>query len=645
LRRLFIVLTILICSVGHFSFRSDSYRTDSYRTPTDDPTQFHAKVYGYLREQGDSLNTELKQLHDLLVKGDVESAKKTFLDCRSRYKKIETFVGYFFPGDAAFINGANEQEIEDDDEPDFIIYPHGFQVIEGLLYDVNPATHSRRLINESDSLNDLLNRTITSIGTMQIDKRIFFEAMQMQLIRLFMVTAVNVETPESKHAAEEIISSFQSMKELIYRAFPISFEGKAMVLRVFCETLDAASQYISAYKSIDQVDYFKLYSKYYIQLSDQLRTARGNLVEENYPSTTAIDLNAASVFEQEAFNTFFFNPTQTKTGSPERASLGKKLFFDPVLSANTQRSCASCHKPEFAFTDGLPKSLSMDGKSMLNRNAPTLINAAIQGRLFHDARTMNLENQADEVLGNPLEMHHDFSSSVGRLKRSPEYVALFKDAFKGTQDSFISAHSILLAIAEYERTLVSFNSRFDKTIRGEENSLSANELDGFQLFITKGNCAGCHFIPLFSGTMPPEYKVSEWDVLGVPDVKERSVAKLDADPGRAGVHKTSLYRHAFKTPGLRNVAFTAPYMHNGVFSTLTEVMDFYNVGGGQGWGLDVPNQSLDADSLHLTKQEMQNIISFLNALSDTAGLTSRPNSLPKFPNDEALSNRKIGGNY
>jgi cytochrome c peroxidase len=635
LKRLLFVVVVTIISVGQFAFAPS----------TDDVAQFHARVYSYLQQQNDSLNKDLQTLKAFLEKEDYDAAKKIFLDCRSRYKKIEIFIAYYFPGDAAFINGLNEQEIEDDDEPDFIIYPHGFQVIEGYLYETSPATNKQHLVNEADSLVDLLNRGIMAIGTMQIDQRVFFEAMQMQLIRLFILTAINVETPESKHAGEEVISSFGSMKDLIQRAFPVWLEGRARVLQVFCDKLDSTASYIGSFKSIDQVDYLKLYSEYYIPLSDQLRTARGNLAANNYPSTTAIDLNATSVFEQSAFNTFFFNPTQTKTGSPERASLGKKLFFDPVLSANAQRSCASCHKPELAFTDGLPKSISMDRKNTVNRNAPTLINAAIQGRLFHDARTMNLENQADEVLGNPEEMHHDFSSSIGRLKRSPEYVKLFRDAFRGTPDSFISAHSILLAIAEYERTLVSFNSRFDKTIRGEENSLTANEVEGFQLFITKGKCAGCHFIPLFSGTMPPEYKKSEWEVLGTPDVNDRSKAKLDADAGRGGVHKTSLYRHAFKTPGLRNVALTAPYMHNGVFSTLEDVMNFYNVGGGKGWGLDVPNQSLNADSLHLTKQEIQSIISFLGSLSDTAGMTSRPGSLPNFPNDPDLAGRKIGGEY
>jgi cytochrome c peroxidase len=624
-----------VCSLGQISFRSS----------TDDPQNLVPSCEIYLQQQGDSLTKALSKFRVYIEHDEYDNAKKAFLECRSIYKRIELFITYFFPGDAAFINGANEEEIEDDDEPDFIISPQGFQVIEALLYEDDATVHKLKLVQKTDSLNELINNCITATGTFPIDQRVFFEAMQMQLIRLFMLTAVNFETPYSKHAAAEMISSFESMKTLITRAFPAAHEGRLAVLRVFCETLVAATKYIGSYSSIDQVDYFKLYSKYYIPLSDQLRTARGNLVTNNYQSVTAIDLNATSVFDQSAFNTFFFNPVQVKTGSPERAALGKLLFFDPVLSENTQRSCASCHKPELAFTDGLPKSISMDGKSTVNRNAPSLINAAIQGRLFHDARTMNLENQADEVLGNPLEMHHDFSSSVGRLKRSPEYVRMFQEAFKGTPDSFISGHSILLAIAEYERTLVSFNSRFDKSIRGEENTLTSNELNGFQLFITKGNCAGCHFIPLFSGTRPPEYKVSEWEVLGVPDVNDRSKAKLDSDPGRAGVHKTALYRHAFKTPGLRNIAYTAPYMHNGVFSTLEEVMDFYNSGGGKAWGLDVPNQSLDADSLRLTKEEIQNIISFLNALSDTVGMTSRPASLPEFPKDPELANRKIGGLY
>ena len=636
MRRIFFAFILLLICLGQYSF---------IFLPKDDNQSFHKRIFGYVQQQHDSLQVQLALLNKHVVGQQFDSAKNVFIECRARYKKIESFVTYFFPGDAKFINGGTEQEIEDDDEPDFIIQPHGFQVIERALYGEDAASHTQHLLNEADSVSDLLKRSITSISTMEINPRVFFEAMQMQLIRLFMLTAVNVETPESRQASGEMISSLQGMKELIYLAFPFAYEGRSMVLRVFCETIDAACNYIGAYKSIDQLDYFKLYTGFYIPLSDQLRTARGNLVEENYQSTTAIDLTATSVFDQAAFNTFFFNPSQTKTGSPERAALGKMLFFDPVLSENNRRACASCHQPQKAFTDGLPKSLSMDGKTQVSRNAPTLINAAIQGRLFHDARTMNLENQADEVLGNPLEMHHDFSSSLNKLKRSPEYVSLFRSAFKGTPDTFISAHSVLLAIAEYERTLVSFNSRFDKTIRGEEISLTSDEREGFQLFITKGKCAGCHFIPLFSGTVPPEYKVSEWDVLGTPKVNDRSKPELDPDAGRAGVHRTDLYRHAFKTPGLRNVALTAPYMHNGVFNTLEEVMDFYNVGGGKGWGLDVPNQTLSSDSLKMSKEEMKKIISFLGSLTDTAGLTSVPASLPAFPKDTELNSRPVGGAY
>ncbi len=603
------------------------------------------RVFTYIRSQHDSLFNELALLKSVLEREQFDSAKNVFLQCRSRYKKTEAFVAYFFPGDAKFINGGTASEIEDDDEPDFIIYPHGFQVIESVLYGDDVKDHKQQLLNETDSVSVLLEGCTQAIQTMNLGPRVFFEALQLQLIRLFMITAVNMETPLCKHASEELISSFNGMKEVIHRAYPMQYTGRSMVLRVFIETLESTAGYISAYTSIDQIDYIKLYSKFYIPLSDQLRTARGNMASDNYGSTTAIDLNASSVFEKSAFNTFFFNPSQTKTGSPERASLGQKLFFDPALSANNQRACASCHQPQKAFTDGLPKSLAMDGKQIVSRNAPTLINAAIQGRLFHDARTMNLENQADEVLSNPLEMHHDLSSSIKKLKRSPEYVSIFKDAFKGTADTFISAHSMLLAIAEYERTLVSFNSRFDRTIRGEENALSLDERCGFHLFITKGNCASCHFLPLFSGTMPPDYKVSDWEVLGTPKVNDRTKPELDDDPGRAGVHKTDLYRHAFKTPGLRNVALTAPYMHNGVFNTLGEVMDFYNTGGGKGWGIEVPNQSLSSDSLHLTKDERKKIISFLMALTDTSGLTSIPTRLPSFPNDAELNSRKIGGVY
>lgn len=636
MKRMFFFLALSLVCIGQFSFTA---------APGNGDAAFNGRVFHFISMQHDTLASQLGSLHSFLAKEQFVDAKKIFLQCRSRYKKIEPFVAYFFPRDAKFVNGANEQEIEDDDEPDFIIYPHGFRVIEDSLFREDAVMHKQLLLDETDSLSGLLEKCISSVKTMTITPRIFFEALQIQLIRLFMLTAVNIETPLSMHSAEELVSSFDAMKQFIHIAYPDEYSGRSKVLEIFCRTLDETSVYMLSHPSVEQVDYIKLYNGFYIPLSDQLRTARGNMVEENYQSTTAIDLNAASVFNQDAFNTFFFNPSQTKTGSPGRASLGQKLFFDPVLSENNQRACASCHKPGKAFTDGLPKSLSMDGKNPVSRNAPTLINAAIQGRLFHDARTMNLETQADQVLGNPLEMHHDFFASVKKIKRSPEYVSLFKSAFSGTADTFISAQAILLAIAEYERTLVSFNSRFDKTVRGEEDALSADEREGFHLFITKGNCASCHFLPLFSGTMPPDYKISDWEVLGTPAENDRSNPHLDPDPGRGGVHRTSLYRHAFKTPGLRNVALTAPYMHNGVFNTLDEVMDFYNGGGGKGWGIDVPNQTLSSDSLRLNKDEKQKIISFLNALTDTAGLTSVPSALPSFPDDPVLEHRVIGGAY
>jgi len=162
-------------------------------------------------------------------------------------------------------------------------------------------------------------------------------------------------------------------------------------------------------------------------------------------------------------------------------------------------------------------------------------------------------------------------------------------------------------------------------------------IDGFNLFMGKAGCATCHFPPTFSGLVPPLFYESESEVLGVPAENVGVDAILDDDMGRYhnGRSKEFFenYKNSFKTVTLRNIALTAPYMHNGVFNTLEEVMEFYNNGGGAGMGIEVPNQTLPADSLHLTQYEQTAIITFMEALTDTVNLTSKPKSLPIFEDD------------
>jgi cytochrome c peroxidase len=203
-------------------------------------------------------------------------------------------------------------------------------------------------------------------------------------------------------------------------------------------------------------------------------------------------------------------------------------------------------------------------------------------------------------------------------------------------------------LGAYLKTLTSFNSKFDKNIRNEEKTLSQQEIKGFNLFMGKAVCATCHFPPTFTGLVPPYYGENESEVLGVPATTDTVNAVVDPDVGRLGgqmLEKVPFNNHAFKTVTVRNIELTAPYMHNGVYKTLEEVVDFYNKGGGQGLGIELENQTLPFDNLSLTKGEQEAIIAFMKTLTDTTGLTSVPTTLPKFENNPDWNKRKIGGEY
>jgi cytochrome c peroxidase len=168
------------------------------------------------------------------------------------------------------------------------------------------------------------------------------------------------------------------------------------------------------------------------------------------------------------------------------------------------------------------------------------------------------------------------------------------------------------AIGSYVRSLVFLNSRFDAYMRGDGQALAAGEIRGFNLFMGKAKCGTCHYMPLFNGTFPPRYMKIETEVIGVPDKPGSAI--VDADPGRFAIVPTESFRHAFKTTTIRNAARTAPYMHNGVFLTLEQVLDFYNKGGGTGLGMKLPNQTLPFDKLDLSRQEQDDIIAFIRSL-------------------------------
>lgn len=170
------------------------------------------------------------------------------------------------------------------------------------------------------------------------------------------------------------------------------------------------------------------------------------------------------------------------------------------------------------------------------------------------------------------------------------------------------------ALASYERSLLSFDSRFDKYMRGQKSLLTASEKNGYNLFSGRAKCGICHFTPLFNGTVPPNFTNTESEVIGVPETLKNQ--RIDPDLGRYTFYKFDVWKYAFKTPTLRNIALTAPYMHNGVYKTLEEVVDFYNKGGGNGLGFRLDNQTLPEDKLNLSETEKQDLVAFMKALTD-----------------------------
>ena len=288
-----------------------------------------------------------------------------------------------------------------------------------------------------------------------------------------------------------------------------------------------------------------------------------------------------------------------------KIKLGKMLFFDTRLSGDKSMSCGTCHDPAKGFADGKPRAIGFGGRE-LGRHSPTVLNAAYNEPQFWDGRATGLEDQATKPIEADVEMNLPREVMVARLLEIPEYKKRIRKVFGGDP----TLEKVGMAIAAYERTLVTPDSKFDKYARGKKNALSLQEKKGLILFMAKAACTQCHNGPNFTDNM--------FHVLGVPQV-----GPLKKDNGRYEVTKDEKDRAAFKTPTLRNIALTAPYMHDGAFATLEEVVDFYNDGGGK-----IRNKSAKILKLRLTKREKQDLIAFLHTLTGKMDKFKAP-KLPK----------------
>lgn len=288
--------------------------------------------------------------------------------------------------------------------------------------------------------------------------------------------------------------------------------------------------------------------------------------------------------------------------SEAKVELGRTLFFDRRLSGDGTMSCASCHMPELAFTDGLPISLNYPTTRNW-RNSPTLVNIGYARTLFHDGRASSLEEQALFPMMSAFEMNQNLDFLEEEIREVPEYVAAFNRAFGGG----VTRQRMAAAIAAYERTLVSRNAPIDRYLMGDKSAMSADAIAGMELFTGRAGCIRCHGGPYMSdggyhANGAPENEMLTNDPRTA--ITVRFVAKvsgyedyesLTEDPGRYLVTKLPSDWKAFRTPTLREVSRTAPYMHNGVFATLDEVIGFYDQGAGQGNAEGLRPLGLSAD--------------------------------------------------
>lgn len=605
-RKKTIIISLLLLAVSIFSF------TDQDET---DPGNAQAVRQRYVQHAA-AFHVQTEKFFAAIKQGDEKNIRREFINTRIAYKKIELYAEYWFSFYAGKFNGPPIDYFEEA-EPDMPVqHPSGLQLIESYIYPVIDQKKKKQLLFQASELKRYAEELPKVNESFAFSRSNIFDAVMEELYRLTALGMAGFDSQLALNSIAECSSALTTVNEVleIFKDDINTIPGISYAR--MNSNIRSARQYLSTHPGFNNFNRMEFIRNYL----DPLTKMVGTFVEaKHFTGNPAGQFYAAlkkngSLFRKDAFDPYRF--LDDYTSSPARIELGRKLFYEKELSSNKQRSCASCHIPGKAFTDGLKTSLALDGHSALPRNAPTIWNAALQRNLFYDSRSRNLEDQVMSVLNNASEMHGSAQQTAELIAGKEEYKALYQQAYPGaTADK--AATNICNAIASYERTLVSLNSRFDQYMNGK-NILSKNEIIGFNIFMGKAKCGTCHFMPLFGGAKPPRYYYTESEVLGLP-LNNVKPAKPDKDSGRYLVTGSPAHLFSFKTPSLRNATLTAPYMHNGVFNTLDEVIDFYNNGGGKGLGIAPANQSLSFDKLNLTVKEKKELIAFLGSLTDTSG--------------------------
>jgi cytochrome c peroxidase len=531
-----------------------------------------------------------------------DRARRELAECRYRYKYIESFLEYFFRSSSTIYNRAPKFETEDG-SMDYQS-PVGLQVIESMLYD--SIIDKQALLQQVDAVESAATDLSALLYGLRADDRQELESLRVELIRIMALDITGYEAPLLKSGIAE---GHAALESFAYQLQPYLAPGekRSDSIRLYLNnTIARLSK-----EDFDGFDRLHFMRDAMLPLQKQLSLLiRERRLELN--TTKTLNYSADNLFAPDALSPDKFPGGSAPFAAMER--LGRVLFSEKRLSGNNSKSCASCHNPKKAFTDQLPVSIGFDGHQQLDRNAPTLLYSAYQFSEFWDGRVKSLEEQIRTVITDAREMRGDTAGLLDKLRQDHFYDSAFAAAFpRGNAD-------IPKAIAAYLRSLHPMNSPFDRYIRGEAANLNPDAIKGANLFMGKAQCGTCHFIPLMNGLIPPDYALTEYEILGTTSndqLADSANLHLSNDEGRYKLYPFPFLKGAFKTPTVRDAELTGPYMHNGAFRSLETVMAFYNNGGGAGMGLDVPDQTLSSTHLNLSVDEIKDIILFIHVLTDS----------------------------
>lgn len=639
-RTLILELLLLLLIFGTASFKRLAEQSNYI-------THYNSRLKHFSEKQSILLNTIEKS--NLQSAEDIKNIKEQINTVRTNLKSIDFWLRYLEPLSYKKINGPLpiEWETEVFEKFEKPYKREGAGLTLATLY------LEETFVNK-DSLVHLIQSSIRATEAYSADSitknlksyHHFYLCNRLFLLNLATIYTTGFECPNTEKIIPELRFMLSDMYAT-YLLFNEYFPNTPLTqnyLTHYKNTIQFVNNQSQEHNEFDHFTFIKDYINPLFQINQKL--IRDYQVVSKSVVDYSLNKNCNSIFSKNLYTGQNAKGIFLRVNEPSQLSeiekIGKLLFYDPMLSANNQRSCASCHKTTEYFTDTLTAtSLQFNKLDYLPRNTPSLINAPYNHLLMLDGKHISLQNQTKAVLTNPIEMAADEKELLKEILSCPDYKTAFKSFLKHTpQEPEITLEHVSSAITQYYAKFSKYYSPFDKAMN-ENKQLDESAKKGFNIFMSKAQCATCHFAPQFNGVKPP-YVGSEFEVLGVP--MDTLYSQLSKDKGRYEINPATETLNAFRTGSIRNAEKTKPYMHNGVFTNLNQVIDFYDAGGGAGHGLFVPNQTLSADSLHLTKEDKKHLLAFIHSLTEDIEFENAPEKLPlsKYKN---LNARKVTGDY